>query len=51
MCTHDLCFEKNKKHITTFHLKESISSAAKNLLKSILHTRHVILTPQIQEDG
>ena len=42
MCTHDLCFEQNKKNITIFHLKVTILTALNN--HSILH-RHVCVMP------
>ena len=41
MCTHDLCFEQNKKNITVFHLKIVIFTAVKN--RCILHGRVFVM--------
>ena len=40
-CTHDLCFEQNKKKITFFHTKIMIFTAVKN--SSILHRRGCVM--------
>ena len=41
MCTHDLCFEQNKKNIKFFHLKIIIFSSVK--YHSILYGRDFVM--------
>ena len=39
-CTHNLCFEQNKRHITTFHLKMIIFTA---FINGCISHRHVVV--------
>ena len=48
MCTHNLCFEKNKKSTKKIHLKITIFMAVKN--PSILHS-HVIVMVHPKNDN
>ena len=40
-CTHDLCFERKKKTLTIFHLKNTVFTVVEN--RSILHMRITVL--------
>ena len=55
MCTHNLCFEHNKKNIKKFHLKNIIFTAVKYC--SILHghvcvmSKVVSIHPKVNDQG
>ena len=48
MCTHNLCFEQNKKNIKIFQLKIAIFTAVKNC--TILHGRVCVMNFQKETD-